>query len=821
LNKITLKFGKFWKTLLKKSYVLLNRAPTLHRLGIQAFEPVMIEGKAIQLHPLVCRAFNADFDGDQMAVHVPITIKANEEAATIMLATKNLLKPATGEPIITPDQDIVWGCFYLTFKNPAQTEPVKIFSGTSEAKNAYELGKVKIQDYIKILHNNEIIETTIGRLYFNEIIPTEIGFVNEDMTSKNLKALVAKVLNVCGGDITVAFLDRLKKLGYETITSSGMSWGISDIPVLKEKAEIILKGETEVESIQDHYQQGLLTNRERYVKVIETWGNIKNEITQKSQQVFSPESSLHSIITSGARGSWAQLIQIMGMKGLVINPAGEIIELPIKANFREGLDVLEFFISTHGTRKGLSDTALRTASAGYLTRRLVDVSQDVMVIENDCHDTEGLMLTTEDVKRMSETFANLTFGRTTIKSIVHPETKEVLVKAGELIPIHVADQLDKIGIDHVHIRSLMSCKSIRGVCQKCYGFDLAYNKPVNLGVAVGVIAAQSIGEPGTQLTMRTFHTGGVAGGDITQGLPRVEELFECRPPKRKAILAEVSGQVFIDENTNATSRNQRVIKIKYNGKVLERHALSKELDVLVKHNKLVQAGEPLLKNKHNNKAVLAENSGIAEVVNQVIRIVDPGEALDEIIIPAGLSLWVKNGDLINPGDPLTEGSLDLQELYHHKGQLAVQKYIIKEIQYIYSSQGQKLNMKHIEIIVKQMFSRLYIDDAGDTALLPGEIVTRSQYMEENVKAETEGTKLSIGNTLLLGITKASLTTDSFLSAASFQETARVLIDAAITGKIDSLRGLKENVIIGKLIPAGTGFNYVEEEVEEEIPTNDE
>ncbi len=803
-----------------QSYVLLNRAPTLHRLGIQAFQPVLIEGKAIQLHPLVCRAFNADFDGDQMAVHVPITIKAKEEAANLMLATKNLLKPATGEPIITPDQDIVWGCFYLTFKNPAQTEPVKIFSNTAEAKNAYELGKVKIQDYIKIMLNDKIIDTTIGRLYFNDIIPEEIGFVNEDMTSKNLKALVAKVLNVCGGPITVKFLDRLKKLGYETITSSGMSWGISDIPVLEEKNEIVKKGENEVEAIQDHYQQGLLTNRERYVKVVETWGNIKNEITQKSQQVFNPESSLHSIITSGARGSWAQLIQIMGMKGLVINPAGEIIELPIKANFREGLDVLEFFISTHGTRKGLSDTALRTASAGYLTRRLVDVSQDVMVIENDCHDKEGLMLTTEDVKKMSETFANLTFGRTTIKDIVHPETKEVLVKAGEIIPINVAEQLDKIGIDHVHIRSLMSCKSIRGVCQKCYGFDLAYNKPVNLGVAVGVIAAQSIGEPGTQLTMRTFHTGGVAGGDITQGLPRVEELFECRPPKRKSILAEVSGQIVIDDNTGTTSRNQRTIKIKYSGKVNERHALSDDYELVVKNGKKVEAGEVLMKNKTNDKVILAENSGIAEIVNQVIRIVDPNEAVEEIVIPAGLSLWVKNGDLVNPGDQLTEGSVDLQELYHHKGQLAVQKYIIKEIQYIYSSQGQKLNMKHIEIIVKQMFSRLYIEDAGNTALLPGEIVTRSQYMEENVKAENEGTKLAIGNTLLLGITKASLTTDSFLSAASFQETARVLIDAAITGKVDSLRGLKENVIIGKLIPAGTGFGYVEE-VEEEEPINQE
>jgi DNA-directed RNA polymerase subunit beta' len=799
-----------------QSYVLLNRAPTLHRLGIQAFQPVMIEGKAIQLHPLVCRAFNADFDGDQMAVHVPITIKAKNEAASLMMSTNNLLKPATGEPIITPDQDIVWGCFYLTFKNKNQTEPIKIFSDSAEAKNAYELGKIKIQDFIKVKIDEQLIDTTVGRLYFNDIIPSEIGFVNDDMNSKNLKSLVANILNTCGGGVTVKFLDCLKRLGYETITTSGLSWGISDIPVLTEKDELIKKGELEVEAIQDHYQQGLLTNRERYIKVVETWGNIKNEVTSKCQKIFSTDSSLYSIITSGARGSWAQLIQIMGMKGVVVNPAGEMIELPVKANFREGLDVLEFFISTHGTRKGLSDTALRTASAGYLTRRLVDVSQDVMVIENDCGDNDGLLLTTEDVKKMSETFTNLTFGRTTMKDIIHPQTKKVLVGAGELIPINVAEQLDKIGIDCVHIRSLMSCKSVRGVCQKCYGFDLAYNRLVKLGTAVGVIAAQSIGEPGTQLTMRTFHTGGVAGGDITQGLPRVEELFECRPPKRKAVLSPVAGQVIIDEQANATSRNQRLVKIKYQGKILERHALSENLEIIAKNNKNIKAGDVLLKNKNNDKTIVAENTGRVEIINQIIRIVGDEDAFEEVIAPAGLSLWVKNGDLINAGDPLTEGSVDLQELFHHKGQLAVQKYIIKEIQYIYSSQGQKLNMKHIEIIVKQMFSRLYIEDAGDTGLLPGEIVTRSQYIEENNKAEAENKQLATGKILLLGITKASLTTDSFLSAASFQETARVLIDAAITGKVDNLRGLKENVIIGKLIPAGTGFNLEEKTDEEKV-----
>ena len=788
-----------------QSHVLLNRAPTLHRLGIQAFKPILIEGKAIQIHPMVCRAFNADFDGDQMAVHVPLTDEAKEEASHRMLASNNLLKPATGDPMTFPDQDIVWGCYYLTFINPKQDQPKKYFASPTEAKLAHKLDRIRLHDKISVRLNDELVETTVGRLIFNEIVPDKIGFVNEEMNSKKLKDLVAKTLNTYENDCTVEFLDKLKKLGYETITYSGLSWGMNDVPTLKEKKEIIKKGETKVEQIQDQYEKGLLTNKERYVKVVEVWTEVKNEITKASQNLFDVSSSLFSIINSGARGSWAQMIQIMGMKGLVINPAGEIIELPVKANFQEGLDVLEYFISTHGTRKGLSDTALRTASAGYLTRRLVDVAQDVIINEDDCGDTEGLMLSQEDADNMGESLQTLIFGRTLIKDIKHPKTGKALIKAGEIINNNQLAKLKDLELKAVHVRSLLSCKTLRGACKQCYGLDLAYNKAVEKGVAAGIIAAQSIGEPGTQLTMRTFHTGGVAGADITQGLPRVEELFEARPPKRKAIISDVQGQVVLDKDALIGIRNQRIIKIKYNGEIKEQFLIHEDYDIKVKDGDLVEPKTILMEHQETRKKISNSQAGQINIKDNYIQIISQAEAFKEVVIPPGQALWVKDGDLVSPGDPLTEGSMDLQELYRHKGMLSVQKYIIKEILYIYSSQGQKLNMKHIEIIVKQMFSRVYVKDAGDTNLLPGETVTMSAFNTENNRvAKTKG-KLASGDTLLLGITKASLSTDSFLSAASFQETARVLIDAAITGKVDKLKGLKENVIIGRLIPAGTGF----------------
>ena len=791
-----------------KSYVLLNRAPTLHRLGIQAFQPILIEGKAIQIHPMVCKAFNADFDGDQMAVHVPITEEAKKEAAELMLSSKNLLKPATGEPVATPDQDIVWGCYYLTFMNPGQDKSIKYFSSEDEAKMAYNLKKVKMHDRITLKLGDVMTETTVGRLIFNEVMPEKLRFVNQEMNSKSLKQLVAKVLENYDREFTAKFLDNIKKLGFKTITASGLSWGMNDIPQLKDKKEIIAKGEKMVEEIQDQYEQGLLTNKERYIKVIEIWNGIKTEITEKSQKSFDASSSLFSIINSGARGSWAQMIQIMGMKGLVINPAGEIIELPVKANFHEGLDVLEYFISTHGTRKGLSDTALRTANAGYLTRRLVDVSQDLVIMEHDCKDKLGLTITKEDAETMGETIPNLIWGRTTMEDIVHPKTKKMVVEAGEIVTLDHLKKLEGHELQSVRIRSLISCQAVRGLCQKCYGFDLGFNRPVEIGTAVGIIAAQSIGEPGTQLTMRTFHTGGVAGSDITQGLPRVEELFEGRPPKKKAIIADVDGQIIIPAEAAIGTRTQRIIKIKYRGEIKENSLINEDFNVIVKNGQKVKAGDPIMKHKaaDNNKIIKASSNGEIKISPEYIQIINNEEAAKDIIIPAGYTIWVKDGDLVTAGQALTEGSIDLGELYQYKGILAVQRYIIKEILYIYSSQGQKLNAKHIEIIVRQMFSRISIKDSGDTNLLPGEIVTRSQFGEENNRIKKEKGALATGDTLLLGITKASLSTDSWLSAASFQETARVLIDAAITGKVDHLRGLKENVIIGRLIPAGTGYN---------------
>ncbi|MDP2586324.1 MAG: DNA-directed RNA polymerase subunit beta' [Candidatus Komeilibacteria bacterium] len=790
----------------KHAHVFLNRAPTLHRLGIQAFQPILIEGKAIQIHPMVCKAFNADFDGDQMAVHVPITEEAKREAAEIMLSSKNLLKPATGEPVASPDQDVVWGCYYLTFINPSQTKPVKYFSDEAEAKTAYNLNKVRLHDRIGVSIKNEIVETTVGRLIFNEIIPEKLGLVNDEMNSRTLKQLVARSLEIYDCEFTAKFLDQLKTIGYRTITASGLSWGMNDIPTLKEKPEIIKKGEKLVEQIQEQYEEGLLTNKERYVKVVEVWTGVKEEITELSKNSFDSGSSLFSIINSGARGSWAQMIQIMGIKGLVINPSGEIIELPIKANFQEGLDVLEYFISTHGTRKGLSDTALRTANAGYLTRRLVDVAQDLVIMEEDCGDTEGFTITKADSEKMGETIPNLIWGRVTMHDIVHPKTKKTLVKTGEIVSKDALKKLEGMELETVTIRSNITCKSTRGLCQTCYGFDLGFNAPVAMGTAVGVIAAQSIGEPGTQLTMRTFHTGGVAGADITQGLPRVEELFEARPPKKKAIVAEVHGQIMIDKNMAGGTRSQRLVKIKYNGEVTENLTINEDFDLLVKDGAGVKPGDKLMKHKQNEKKVIkSTHNGIVKIQGDNLKIIADTESIMEVIVPPGYALWVKDGDLVNEGDPLTEGSMDLHELHLHKGQLDVQKYIIKEILYIYSSQGQKLNAKHIEIIVRQMFSRLTVKDAGDTNLLPGETVTRSLLTEENQKAKKVKGREATADVMLLGLIKASLSTDSFLSAASFQETARVLIDAAITGKIDHFRGLKENVIIGRLIPAGTGF----------------
>ena len=819
--------------MVKGSYVLLNRAPTLHRLGIQAFQPILIEGKAIQIHPLVCTAFNADFDGDQMAVHVPLTKEARHEAETLMLSTHNLLKPATGDPIVAPAQDIVWGTYYITLAEKGyedkKPEDMRHFYSEDEARLSYDNGYINLHEAIRVKYNGEMMKTTIGRLIFNDLLPEKLRYLNEIVGKGKLKELIRECLRIYGEEETVTFIDGLKNSSFAFITKSGLSWGFGDLPKLPEKDRLIEEANKKVELIQEQYEEGLLTESERYAKVIEEWTGTKDRIAEFCKKGLTNILPVYSMIDSGARGSWAQPVQILGMKGLVTSPSGAIIELPVKGNFKEGFGVLEYFISTHGVRKGLSDTALRTANAGYLTRRLVDVSQDVIISEDDCGDTEGLTLNREEIEKTGEDFFKRLIGRYLAKDVLDAKGK-IIFPAGELLDEEHARILKEKDISEICIRSVLSCHLHKGVCAKCYGWDLAYNKPVKMGSTVGIIAAQSIGEPGTQLTMRTFHSGGVAGqDDITQGLPRVEEIFESRSPKKKALISDVAGKVKIefaqktikdkDGNDILVNNSQtKILSIIYKGEDQDKYYFSEKVNELklaggltakdakkLEIKVLVKDGEEVNKNtelfKVGAEFVRAKSAGRVIVSDKHVSIAKEVEKVKEFSIIKGTMLMVKDGDAIERGQQLTEGSLDLRELYKLKGRLETQKYIIKEIQYVYSSQGQPLNDKHVEIIARQMFSRYLIKEAGDTNLLPGETVEEEVLSVANKAVKNPAKE----ERLLLGITKASLTTDSFLSAASFQETSRVLIDAAVNGKIDYLEGLKENVIIGCLIPAGTGY----------------
>jgi len=815
------------------SYVLLNRAPTLHRLGIQAFRPILIEGKAIQIHPLVCTAFNADFDGDQMAVHVPLTKEARAEARDLMLSTHNLLKPATGDPIVAPAQDIVWGTYYITLVekdyNEKLPETMRFFYDEDEAGLAYENGYIDLHEAIRVKYRGEMLKTTVGRLIFNSLLPEKLRYINEVVGKGKLKDLIRECLRLYSEEETVKFIDDLKNRSFAFITKSGLSWGFGDLPNLPDKDRLIEEANKKVELIQEQYEEGLLTESERYSKVIEEWTNTKDKIAEICKKGLTNILPVYSMIDSGARGSWAQPVQILGMKGLVTSPSGAIIELPVKGNFKEGFGVLEYFISTHGVRKGLSDTALRTANAGYLTRRLVDVSQDVIISEDDCGDKEGLLMNRAEAEKNSEDFFKKIAGRFAAKDIIDKKGK-VVIEAGDILNEENIKLLKTKEIAEVCIRSVLSCKLHKGVCAQCYGWDLAYNQPVKMGSTVGIIAAQSIGEPGTQLTMRTFHTGGVAGqDDITQGLPRVEEIFEARSPKKKALISDVNGRVKIEfaqktikdsdgKDLIVNNPQAKILSIFYKGKDHDKYYFSEKINEMklagglsTKDSKklelkvLVKDGEEVTKNadlfKVGGEVVRAKVGGEVAVTEKYISIAKEVEKVKEFSILKGTMLMVKDGEAVEKGTQLTEGSLDLRELYKLRGRLETQKYIIREIQYVYSSQGQPLNDKHVEIIAHQMFSRYLIKEAGDAALLPGETVEEEVLAQANKVAK----KLAKADRLLLGITKASLTTDSFLSAASFQETSRVLIDAAVNGKIDYLEGLKENVIIGCLIPAGTGY----------------
>ncbi len=824
--------------IIKSAHVLLNRAPTLHRLGIQAFAPILIEGKAIQLHPLVCTAFNADFDGDQMAVHVPLTEDAKKEARERMLSTRNLLKPATGNPITVPNMDMVWGSYYVTGMEQTPENKIKVFASAEEAKMAYALRKITLRDKIKVRISNhksiskkindDILETTLGRVMFNENLPEKLPYYNEMIDKKKMGEIVKLCLEFYSFDEVAKVLDKIKDFGFKQLTKSGFSWGMNDVPEIKEKQYLVAEGNRRVDEVNEQYENGLLTFDERYSKVIEIWTDIKDKVTAVTKQSLDATGPVYSMINSGARGSWGQVTQMMGMKGLVTNPAGQIIELPVKANFREGFTVLEYYISSHGSRKGLTDTALRTANAGYLTRRLVDVAQDVIVIQEDCGDEEGKIFTKAESEEMNETLVERIVGRYLLSDLKDAATGKVLVKAGEVITDKIGRELVKHNVEQVHVRSVLSCKLPRGVCQKCYGYDLAYNRNVDIGTAVGTIAAQSIGEPGTQLTMRTFHTGGVAGGDdITQGLPRVEEVFEARTPKKKALISEVTGKVKITEMPRTingpkgeiiarTSFGEKVLKIAYHAEdAVDYKYNPTEVKLKVKNGQAVKEGDTLFIDQNKNKLKTSKD-GIVTLKDDVIEIRNIGMQEKEYVVPAGTVLWIKDGEEVQKGTQLTEGSVDLDQLYTISGKEAVGKYILKEIQYIYKSQGQPLNDKHIEIIIKQMFSRVYVNDPGDTNLLEGEVVEYSELREENERVVKEGGKSADYNQIFLGISKVSLSTKSFLAAASFQETARVLINAAINGKVDKLEGLKENVIIGRLIPAGTGLELEVGEGETEM-----
>ncbi|MDW8800183.1 DNA-directed RNA polymerase subunit beta' [Clostridium sp. A1-XYC3] len=765
--------------------VLLNRAPTLHRLGIQAFQPVLVEGRAIKLHPLSCTAYNADFDGDQMAVHVPLSVEAQAEARFLMLAAHNIMKPSDGKPVVVPTQDMVLGSYYLTIDKDGEKGEGRSFSSPDEVIMAYQLSEISIHakirvKMVKIKDDKEItgiIETTPGKIIFNEAIPQDLGFIDRSkpenefklevdflVTKKNLGKVIDKCYMKHGATKTSIMLDNIKAKGYHYSSIGAITVSTSDMVVPENKKKLLEEADAAVDKIEKMYRRGFISEDERYERVIEKWTKTTEDVADALMNNLDKFNPIFMMADSGARGSKSQIKQLAGMRGLMANPSGKIIELPIRSSFREGLDVLEYFISTHGARKGNADTALKTADSGYLTRRLVDVSQDVIVRVEDCGTRDGYEVS--EIKEGNETIESLAerlTGRYSSEDILDPKTGEVIVARDAYMDSTVADKVEDAGVKKVKIRSVFTCKSKHGVCSKCYGMNMATAQKINIGEAVGIVAAQSIGEPGTQLTMRTFHTGGVAGADITQGLPRVEELFEARKPKGLAIVSEVSGTVKMEE-----TKKKRIVSV------------------------ITAGGE--------------------EVTYD---------------IPFGSRLKVSNGDVIEAGDEITEGSINPHDVLRIKGVLGVKNYLLSEVQKVYRLQGVDINDKHLEVVVRQMTRKVKIEESGDTELLPGTMIDIFDFEEENARVEAQGGVPAEGRVALLGITKAALATESFLSAASFQETTRVLTDAAIKGKVDPLLGLKENVIIGKLIPAGTGMTRyrsirinTEKENEENLLSNE-
>mgnify|MGYP005768398379 CR=1 FL=1 len=746
---------------IKDHPVMLNRAPTLHRLGIQAFEPVLVEGRAIKLHPLVCEAFNADFDGDQMAVHLPLSPEAQAESRYLMLATNNLLKPQDGRPVAVPRLDMILGSYYLTMVLDGEKGEGNYFKDPEEAIMAYENHEVGIHAKIYVRVSKEIdgeiktkkIETSVGRIIFNQGIPQDLGFINrkEDpfqyeidfpVMKKSMGTIIERVIRTHGLTESAEVIDYIKALGFKYSTLAGVTFSMDDVKVPEAKKELLQEADEKVENIRKQYARGLITNDERYNAVINVWEDTTQKVSNKMEENFDDLNPIYMMVRSGARGNMSQLRQIAGMRGLMASTTGKAVEIPIKSSFAEGLDALEYFISAHGARKGLSDTALRTADSGYLTRRLVDVSQDIIVREHDCGTDEGIIVyDIKDGNQIIEKMQERLLGRYTTEDVINPQTKELIVDKNTMITENIADEIVEAGIEKLKVRSVLGCHSKHGVCQKCYGMGLARRDLVSIGEAVGIIAAQSIGEPGTQLTMRTIHSGGVAGvADITQGLPRVEELFEARKPKGVAIISEIAGKVKIKET------------------------------------------------KKKKEVVVTSNDDSRTYT-----------------IPFGSKMKVHDGDIVEAGDPLIEGSINPSEILAIKGPEGVYEYLITEVQKVYRNQGVDINDKHIEVIGRQMLKKVRVEDNADTDMFPGTLIDMYEFEDKNNEVIAEGKRPATGKRVLLGITKASLATDSFLSAASFQETTRVLTEAAVKGKIDDLQGLKENVIIGKLIPAGTGM----------------
>ena len=767
------------ETVIKGHPVLLNRAPTLHRLGIQAFEPVLVEGRAIKLHPLACTAFNADFDGDQMAVHLPLSKEAQREAKLLMLASGNLLKPADGCPVTVPTQDMILGSYYLTMVNPDDKGAGKVFRDENEAIMAYAEHVVTLQAPIQVRREREVdgvmrhrlVETTVGKIIFNNPIPQNLGYVDREdpehmfdlevdfqVTKKNLPDIISRCLTMNGPHATAEMLDHIKAQGYKYSTISAITVAVCDAVIPPEKPALMAEADAQVSKVLKQYNKGVLSDNERYERVIRIWQDTTDKVSKALAKNLPARNPIFMMADSGARGSMNQIKQLAGMRGLLANTSGKTIEMPIRANYREGLNVLEYFVSSRGARKGLTDTALRTADSGYLTRRLVDVSQEVIIREEDCGATEGIMVSDlREGKEEIEKFSERLIGRYAVKDVVNPATGEIIVPYGKMMDLYDAEKIEEAGITELEIRSVLTCRAKRGVCAHCYGSNMANGDTVNIGEAVGIIAAQSIGEPGTQLTMRTFHTGGIASAeDITQGLPRVEELFESRRPKAMAIMTEIAGTAHIDD----TKKNRHVVV-----------------------NGVDENGAPVEKS---------------------------------YLIPFGQRVRIQDGDVLEKGAMITEGHAYPQDILAIKGPTAVRDYLISEVQKVYRLQGVEVNDKHIEVIVRQMLRKVRVEDAGSTNLIGGaledriEVETRNEEIRERIANGETGLREATYSQVLLGITKSSLATNSFMSAASFQETTRVLTDAAIKGKVDTLQGLKENVIIGKLLPAGTGLPEVEE-----------